>query len=288
MNRTIESALVAVVAISAYRCMPADARADGKPTGMTFVAAGDTVKPTFFYKITGNPDSVVCIFSGAGSTASRKVAPGSSTSCGPGILLPVPVMVEGDSAQFAVNWTIYKRNAPNVQGGPYIRWYKRPVTVPNLIPDSLNFSSLHIMRDPDRILMDSTTREWRPYAVLDTVGPKPWYTKPMKMCVSMTFKDNGKIVLRDSERADTVCTRLYAKTVGQLQRWQPVSYNATTQTWTVGPGPLSAARMAALNKVCISWSGVGIPGTMQITGIVSKEQCDGGTGPGGVFVASAS
>lgn len=229
--------LLGLLLLPTASCSPADAGALVKPGELRGVAAGDSVTATFYYRTTGNPDSVVSLFLMANAPSVRIPRPGTATSAGPAVLLPVPPLVEGDSGLVTVQWTAYKRNAAPVTG-QVSRYFKRPVTPPNVLPDSLRLSAVHIMSDPK--LMLGT--------------PAGTYVAPngtARFCLALTFAD-GKIGLRSMERADTVCARYYATSVGQLQRVQTVTFATTSSAWSVAPA--SPARQAALDAVCLQGS----------------------------------
>lgn len=240
-------------------CMP-DARADVKDPALVLAAQGDSVRATLTGRSTGNPDSVVVLFSMPNAPTVRIKGTAATTSFGPAILVPVPAIVEGDSATVVANWTAYKKGTASVSGA-IAKVYKRPVTPPNFIPDSLNVSAITILGD--RQLLSMVNGQWHDVQQTNT---------SRLYCVAFTFKDNGKIALRTPDRADTTCARYYATGVGQLQRAQAVTYVGTPGVpggyWAVGP--YTVARQAAIDRVCIGWS------TTDPGGHVDPESCNSG------------
>lgn len=211
-----------------------------KPMAMTFAAVGDTLKPTFWFKVQGRPDSVVCVYSGGGSATSRKTALGPTpTSCPAGQLIPSPALNEGDSTLIAVNWTLYKSGTATVSGGPYTRYYKKPVLPPSLQPDSLTVIGLEILLERKDMTSSNVI----------AVGDSAY------ICPAFRFKD-GKVALRAVDR-DTVahgCVWQYATRYDQKIRLNPVQFKTTGSLAWIVAGPASAARQAVIDTTCIYWN----------------------------------
>jgi len=258
-------ALCLIVALTSS-CAPAEARAAGvNAEGTLFVvAAGDTLKATMGYRVSGSPDSVAWIFTARNAPLIRLVraAPpnGTSLAIGPANLIPSPALAEGDTVTVQACPMAYKKGQTYTGFACGSKLYQKPIVPPVVLPDSLTVISLHIMLDPFRVANASTQGGRGVYVQTTTTA---------QFCVALQFKDTKKYALRTLDRADTTCARHYATTIGQLQRAQPVTY--TNGVWVVGS--LSPARTAVLDAICIDWQGTG--------GTITDDACGAGAaGPG--------
>jgi hypothetical protein len=141
-------ALVALLALLPVNgCTPTPAAAEVREPKLALVAAGDTIKATIFYKVTGSPDSVRWLFTApnAPSVIVSRLAPPNATalSAGPVNLLPAPPLAEGASATVSACPTAWKGGSAFV-GSCTARVYTRPITPPTVVGDSLTVSSLDI------------------------------------------------------------------------------------------------------------------------------------------------
>jgi hypothetical protein len=134
--------IAALATMTGARCSPE--RAEAKPVlrdpRLALEAVGDTLRTTVYYRATG-ADSVRWAFAVVGRASATLTRPGTATSAGPVSLVPNPPIADGDSAEVTATWTAY-RAGQSFPGGTVRRWYRRPVTPPSVIVDSLQVIGL--------------------------------------------------------------------------------------------------------------------------------------------------
>lgn len=134
-------ALVALLVLPSNGCRPTPAAAEVRGADTFLVAAGDTLKATQFFKVTGSPDSVRYLFTvpGAPSLALVKVAPanGITQSLGPALLIPSPPLTDGQMVTVTACPTAYKPGHAPVTAPCSQKSYTKPSTPPTVTGDSL-------------------------------------------------------------------------------------------------------------------------------------------------------
>ena len=220
-----------------------------KPVGkdLSVYAIGDTLWVKGYWKVTqGSPDSVIWQVSSPKTALVRRAYLPSATKDSVR-LIPTPALLEGDSLIIAGCWQTKKKQVLSLANCLAVT-YIRPVDPGTVVPDSLRVVGFKIMIDP--LIASSSGGVYGWTQQVNTDG---------SLCPSFKFADNGKIALRTGEANDTTCARIYATSVGQLNRMQSVTY--VNGHWVVGA--LSPARQAALDNKCIIWNVTGgtiIPG----------------------------